>query len=313
MCSGPAAWWAADVLDATSRWCVPVFVMVSGALLLDPRRTDPPGTFYRRRLARIGPALVVWTTVYLLFGHYYLDRPLGIGDAARAVGSGSPFMHLYYLYVITGLYLLAPFLRAAVRATDRRAQVLLVGVLLALGAIDQGLMTFVRIGEPNAATRFVPYLGYFVAGWVLRDLAPRPRYTRLAIVALPAAMILTMLGGGLAAAGGRGWGAYGEYAFSYLAPNVMVMSVAMFWLLRVQGNRPDRWRPGHRTAWLAGLTFGIYLVHPLLWYPLVLHWQVPTHLAAYLGTALWHWLVVLLGSVLITAGMRRLPLLRRLV
>src|SRR3954447_23076195 len=44
------AWWAANVLDAASRWCVPVFVMVSGALLLDPRRTERPREFYRRRL-----------------------------------------------------------------------------------------------------------------------------------------------------------------------------------------------------------------------------------------------------------------------
>jgi surface polysaccharide O-acyltransferase-like enzyme len=309
-----AAWWAAVVLDAGSRWCVPVFLMVSGALLLDPRRTDPPGVFYRRRLARIGLPLVVWTAVYLAFGHLYLDRPLGVRDAARAVGSGSPFLQLYFLYVIAGLYLLTPFLRSAVSAMSPSRVAAFAGVLFGLGAVDQALMTFVQIGEANAATRFVPYLGYFVAGRVLRDLPIRPQATRAAAVTLPLAAVLTVVGAGIAAAGGRGWGRYGEYAISYLAPNVIVMSLAAFWLLRVVGTRPgEHWRPGRWTSRLSDLTFGIFLVHALVWYPLIRDWDVPAGLGPYLLTAAWHWGLVLAASALITAVLRRLPLLRRLV
>jgi len=36
---GDSQWWAANVYDALARWSVPVFVMVSGALLL------PQGSF----------------------------------------------------------------------------------------------------------------------------------------------------------------------------------------------------------------------------------------------------------------------------
>lgn len=309
-----AVWWAAAVLDAVSRWCVPVFLMVSGALLLDPDRTDTPREFYRRRLARIGLPLVVWTTVYLLFGHYYLERPLTVPDVARAIASGSPFLHLYFLYVIAGLYLLTPLLRAALRQMPPRTQAGCAAVLLTLGATDQALMTFLDTGGPNAATRYVPYLGYYVAGWVLRDLPPRPGHTRVALAALPVSVAVTAAAAALAAADGRGWGPYGEYALHYLAPNVVVMALAVFWLLRVLGTRPgDHWRPGAWTARLSALTFGVFLVHVLLWYPLVRDWQVPTGLAAYLATAAWHWGLVLLGSAAITAGSRRLPLLRRLV
>jgi surface polysaccharide O-acyltransferase-like enzyme len=308
------AWWVADVLDAASRWCVPVFLMISGALLLDPRRVEPTRTFYRRRLARIGLPLLVWTAVYTVFAHYLLNDPLTVRDTARAVASGSPFLQLYFLFVLAGLYLLTPFLRPALRAMSRRRQAGFAVVLLGLGAVDQVLITFLHIGEPNAATRYVPYLGYYVAGWVLRDLPVRPRYTRLAAVGLPLAVAVTAAGAALGAAGGRGWGADGEYALSYLAPNVAAMSVAAFWLLRVFGTRAgDHWRPGTRTTQLAGLTFGIFLVHALLWYPLVIAWRVPESPLPYLITACWHWLVVVLGSAVITAGMRRVPGLRRLV
>jgi surface polysaccharide O-acyltransferase-like enzyme len=194
-----------------------------------------------------------------------------------------------------------------------RAQAAFAVVLFALGATDQALMTFVGIGEHNAATRFLPYLGYFVAGWVLRDVAPRTAFTRLAVVALPLSVAATF-GAALAATDGRGWGPTGEYALSYLAPGVIVMSVAAFWLLRRLGTRPGQhWRPGPLTAQLSGLTFGIFVIHALLFYPLVRDWQVPTGLVPYLTTAGWHWLAVLAGSAAITALLRQLPLLRRLV
>ena len=35
---GSAPWWVADVLNSANRWCVPVFLMISGALALDPAR-----------------------------------------------------------------------------------------------------------------------------------------------------------------------------------------------------------------------------------------------------------------------------------
>src|SRR5436305_14647980 len=40
-----AWWWGADLLNAACLWCVPVFVMVSGALLLDPSRRIAGGDF----------------------------------------------------------------------------------------------------------------------------------------------------------------------------------------------------------------------------------------------------------------------------
>src|SRR4051794_9413182 len=41
-------------INALTWWAVPVFVMISGALLLDPARWTTGAHFYRRRLARIG-------------------------------------------------------------------------------------------------------------------------------------------------------------------------------------------------------------------------------------------------------------------
>ena len=46
-------WWAGNIGDAASRWSVPLFVMVSGALLLNDNRSFTPMQFYTRRAARL--------------------------------------------------------------------------------------------------------------------------------------------------------------------------------------------------------------------------------------------------------------------
>src|SRR3954469_16680692 len=52
-------------VNALTWWAVPVFVMISGALLLDPARWTTTGDFYRRRLARIGWPLLFWCALYM--------------------------------------------------------------------------------------------------------------------------------------------------------------------------------------------------------------------------------------------------------
>src|SRR2546421_12864729 len=58
-------WWICNCWDAITRWAVPCYIMLSGALLLDPARAEAPGEFYRKRLARIGVPLVFWTIFFM--------------------------------------------------------------------------------------------------------------------------------------------------------------------------------------------------------------------------------------------------------
>src|SRR6185312_8313743 len=58
---GNTSWWVATILDIGFIWVVPVFIMISGALLLGSKQlVADPGGFYRKRAMRIIPALVAW-------------------------------------------------------------------------------------------------------------------------------------------------------------------------------------------------------------------------------------------------------------
>ncbi|HEX6232383.1 MAG TPA: acyltransferase family protein [Jiangellaceae bacterium] len=307
---GSAGWWTANLIDSALRWCVPVFVMISGALLLDPRRVERPRDFYLRRLARVGVPLVVWTVVYLAFRHWWLDHNLSVEDAARGVMAGTPFLQLYFLYVLVGLYALAPFLKIVIRHTTRRMQAGLAGVLIAFGALDQLASVVARAGSSTAATRFLPFAGYFVAGWLLRDMRLTPGRVRVAAAVFVSSVVATAALVGVLTTS-EGWGVPGRYLYGYLSPTVVVMSLSAFVLLRAAGTAMRARRD--RLGSAAVITFGIFLVHPLVLYPLREEWPLPGSPAALVLTALVHLGVTLAASVALTLVLCRIPYVRAAV
>ena len=58
---GMADWWLSNMVNASVRFVVPVYVMVSGALLLG--RSYSMEDFYKKRALRLIPPLLFWNLV----------------------------------------------------------------------------------------------------------------------------------------------------------------------------------------------------------------------------------------------------------
>jgi len=65
---GTEYWWIGNIYDSAMRWCVPTFVMISGALLLDPDKQEDLKTFYAKRLSRILIPILFWSAFFSIFG-----------------------------------------------------------------------------------------------------------------------------------------------------------------------------------------------------------------------------------------------------
>ena len=118
---GTANWWSGNFYDAATRWCVPVFVMVSGALLLEPRPQEGMKLFYRKRASRVLLPLLFWTTFYLgwtAFKQHWWTPDADPYPYLERLLQGRPYFHLWFLYMIVFLYLFTPFLRRMVQNTN---------------------------------------------------------------------------------------------------------------------------------------------------------------------------------------------------
>lgn len=111
-------------LDSADRSCIALFVMISGYFLL-PMKTDIK-SFFRHRFTRILLPFLFWCIVYAVYYVFYRGDSLHnmwLNIAHIPVNWGVDVGHLWYVYMLIGLYLLipviSPFLERASRGTLR--------------------------------------------------------------------------------------------------------------------------------------------------------------------------------------------------
>lgn len=105
-------------------WAVPVFVMVTGALLLDPNRKLPYERLFWHYIFRIVVLLFVCVGASRVLDEYLLgiapvEEPLVFaGNTVVAVLTAGGWQTFWYLYLLLAIYLTLPLLRGMVRGLD---------------------------------------------------------------------------------------------------------------------------------------------------------------------------------------------------
>ena len=170
-------------LDVLGVFAVPVFVMLSGALLLDPARYRGPQEFLRQRAVRLLPAIVFWHFWYFALRRFVLDQDIGLSEAASRAVTGHLYGALYFFWIVLGLAVVAPVLIPFV-AQATRFQVFVAGAAgLLMVAVSQGSAQWRDTPDvfvETAWTWWIPYVGYFLMGWALRGVVLRGRRLVLA-------------------------------------------------------------------------------------------------------------------------------------
>ena len=99
------AWFAFNLYCTTGKWSVPIFVMISGALFLG--RDVSISSILKKNVARIATVFLFWSACYALVDLVFRHAPLSVVLSQLITGH----YHLWFLYMIVGLYLLIPLLR----------------------------------------------------------------------------------------------------------------------------------------------------------------------------------------------------------
>lgn len=102
-----------NLLDSISRAGVPLFLMISGALFLDERREITLKGIICKNIKNIAVITVVWAVLYSAV--YNVVIPLTKGNAVHMetfiAGILNGYGHMWYLYMIMGIYVITPFLK----------------------------------------------------------------------------------------------------------------------------------------------------------------------------------------------------------
>lgn len=280
-------------IASLSRPAVPLFVMMTGLLLL-PTRGDIT-SFYKKRITRIVVPLAFWSLVlpwidFAWIGHAWstTNPALDLGDYSLQATlrkcytfplnfnySTTPF---WYLYMLIGLYLVMPVLSGWLRqASKREIQVVLCVWLMTtllpyirfvaplLGyAGNFGNMGLLGENDWNVVGTFYymsGFVGYLLLGYYLRRYPLGWSMKRTLAVFVP-----LLLAGYAVTFGGYVWmnshfpGQYNylEIVWWTCGINVLMQTVSVFVIM--QRWLAERTLP-HVICQIAILAFGIFLVH----------------------------------------------------
>ena len=257
---GTEYWWVGNLYDSLMRWCVPVFIMISGALLLDTSKKEDLNTFYSKRISKIFAPIIFWTAFYLAWVSLkgvIKGNPLSVSDLATSMLSGTPHYHMWFLYMIAILYIFVPFLRKVVASSTRKELIVLSGISLILSAINDIADIFWPKKVTLFVTLFLSYIPYFFIGHLIRTADKN--YSKITLWAIFSISFIFTAASFYIASKEIGIGA-GMYFYSFLSVTVIPMSISAMLILR-SCSRPLI--TSNITKKISALTLGVYLIHPV--------------------------------------------------
>ena len=264
-------WWWTNAFNSLARPCIPLFVMLSGALILTPPAWNT-SRFVHRRLVRVAILFVAWSAIYAIWNYFFHGVAVTAGEFLYHLVGGMVdpvYSHLWYLPLILSLYLLVPILRIYVVNAPLWNQLYFASLWLIATIAFPLAETHLGVVIGYSLAPVFGYVGYFVIGATLCRYLPAslPMFYRLAtVMAFLISYAITTIGTYVLIAR---TGKLDEYFYSHLSPNVVVMSISAFILLRELGfGLEESLSNSHlmsRFFALAGAAaLGIYLVHMIV-------------------------------------------------
>ena len=281
-------WWGA-AYGSILRPCVPLFVMLTGALLLPVRQET--SVFYRKRISRVFWPFLLWSVLYNLFPWFtgllgmepeiILDFfPYSGDDVARQsihisldyiahipLNFSLLAVHMWYIYLLIGLYLYMPIFSAWIEKATEKAKIWFLaawGITLFVPYLREFTDPYIwgacSWNEFYMLYYFAGFNGYLLLGHYLRNHHfSLKKSLWFGIPSFLIGLFVTFTGFRYYTTQPSCTPEELELFFYYCSPNVVMMTIPLFvWASHVQITQP--WI----VKALSNLTacgFGIYMIH----------------------------------------------------
>lgn len=264
-------WNIYNIGNSLSRWGVPVFVMMSGALFLP--REIPTKTLYKKYISRMAIAYVVWSAFYAIvdpIGNLIFTEGYQISLLEIVGNFISGAVHLWFLPMIIGLYMCIPLIKQITKNDNLikyflilalvfcfiKTQSELVADYLLKGnshLIFENVNTLFKNFNVNIAFGFA---AYFILGFYLNKTDINKKHRMIIYILGVIGFMLTILLNLLAS---QNAGKSSETFYGATTVNVLLMSVAVFvWFkYTAKGNN----KLNKIIIKLSKYSFGAFLVH----------------------------------------------------
>ncbi len=310
-------------INTVCQVAVPLFVMISGAIFLDPRRRFDMKTHLRKYVLRMAIIYVVWSIAYALL------TLIVAGDQYRFFSElfGLHYYHMWFILMLLMMYLLVPCLRKITESRALTEYFLIIGIVFcfALPSLGDSLALLkaqhpggsaMILGTLNGASDLFGYVAgklglkfviYFVLGYYLHTYKIGLIWRRLVYIlgALGALYAFTY---GLARM--KTFGLDGVGADSQnINIGILAYSAGVFLFLKQCFGRAKRLP--RAVIFMAKHSLGVYLVHAAL-IDFIMYRIIGTGKPA-LGLLLLCSLLIYATSLVVAWALSKLPIIKKVV
>ncbi|MCF2611923.1 MULTISPECIES: acyltransferase [Fusobacterium] len=177
--------------DTLSRVAVPIFVMIAGRYALSDDRNENFKNYYKKIFKRIYIPTIIWSILYVSYNFslkilviFIKGKEIDLLSPIKDFILGRPFYHMWYLYMMIGVYLLAPFLIKFKKKYGENKFFKLgiifmfigFGIILLekyLGKINfyerDDIFRYLKYYWYFSQFKFINFIGYFILGYSLRN------------------------------------------------------------------------------------------------------------------------------------------------
>lgn len=259
----------ANFFDTAGRASIALFLMLSGALMLDERKNIPTKKFFTSA-AKLLFLAVAWSGVYSFAINVFLplinSKPANISAFFRTLIYGE--FHLWYLYMLVGLYVITPFLRLIVKKENVKWIIGFIALFFVMSSLPTFINTIANLftAEKDYLLDFSDkfkfdygneYLCYYLLGWLVTNFELSDRQRKILYALGAAGFAVTFFGIQLSLSEDNRDCVF--YANKMI--NIALYGVSLFVFLyhRFRNYEPKKHKKLLLT--LSSLTFGVYLIH----------------------------------------------------
>lgn len=249
-----------NIFDSVARAGVPLFLMVSGALMLDETKEVTTSSI-KKKIVGIAVLFYIWSFLYAvlyLVKDVITNSGMHIGSYLKTFIFGD--FHMWFLFVIAGLYAITPILRRITTKDNGKMCLYLIGLSLlfvfteplfllfkdhsSIIALLYAYISYFKLSAVGA------YAAYYITGWYIFNIGIKHKKClyAISIISLAVTIILVQLTGNY------------SVVFSNEGLNIFLYSVGLFTLITDKFNRTHN---SKLITSLSLLSFGVYMIHPV--------------------------------------------------
>lgn len=291
-------------INGLAYWPVPIFMMISGFLLLSKKEVDYSVSF--KYFKKISVLLILFGTFFALMELLFQAKYISLGIFATALKNmleGNSWKHLWYLYMLLGIYLILPMLKALITPHSRTSTVITLELLIfCFSSFLPYINCQIGIDFPIDSI----YVGYFLLGYLLMnedcqkwsEMWLTNRVCEIGIILLFALILI---------------GIYSECkkGFSgYQCPFTVIQAILIYVLIMRNKQRLEKLA---NSKWFKNFnrcSLGIYILH-MLWINIIIKVLHINIMDASIGIIFIMLLIIVGLSWISTAILLKIPILNR--